>query len=64
MNRGVTVITVERVGSRSGFEAAATAKHAERALRSVAAAEITNDASERHEGRRFEYVLARRLIAA
>jgi hypothetical protein len=58
------MITVERVVSRGGSDAAATAKHAERALRVVTAAEITNDASERHEGRRFEYVLARRLIAA
>jgi hypothetical protein len=58
------MITVGPATHRGGSDVAATAKHAERALRNVAATGMPNDTPERHEGRRFDYVLARRLVAA
>jgi hypothetical protein len=45
-------------------DASAAAKHAERALRGAAVVSAAGDAPSRDEGRKFAYLLARRVIAA
>ena len=46
------------------IDASAAAKHAERALRRVDVVSAAGDAPARDEGRKFAYLLARRVIAA
>ncbi|MGN6379921.1 MAG: hypothetical protein ACTHNU_13290 [Gaiellales bacterium] len=49
---------------RRTIDASAAAKHAERALQRADVVSAAGDAPARDEGRRFAYLLARRVIAA
>jgi hypothetical protein len=60
------MIAVQRVmGEESrSVDMSFAAKHAERALRRADVVSAAGDAPTRDEGRRFAYLLARRVIAA
>jgi hypothetical protein len=59
------IVTQPVVGHERGtIDASAAAKHAERALRRTDVVSAAGDAPARDAGRRFAYLLARRVIAA